>query len=197
MKRYEELLTTVKKRKLQWYVWSCDKSQWLIENRPSKYSSRWKKRDRQRKKWTHNIAEWTGKSFATTQALVHDRQRWRQLVQRSSMQRPHHPGKGRGDRTACSKPPRACLSARLSQGQLCRGFKSKDDKMVEAADRNVVRSVSPTSVLLPMQTLTSEIAQNANTAIIPQKKQRLPPLNVMYTSWAGIHEGPLSLLKGP
>ena len=36
----------------------------------------------------------TGKSFATTQALAHDSQRSRQLVQRSSMLRPHHPGKG-------------------------------------------------------------------------------------------------------
>ena len=52
------------------------------------------RRGRQRKKWTDNIAEWTGKSFATTQALAHDRQKWRQLLQRSTIQRPHDPGKG-------------------------------------------------------------------------------------------------------
>ena len=40
------------------------------------------------------IDEWIGKSFATTEALAHDRQRWRQLVQRSSMQRPYDPEKG-------------------------------------------------------------------------------------------------------
>ena len=37
-----------------------------------------RRRGRQRKKWTDNIAEWTGKRIATTQALDHDRQRWRQ-----------------------------------------------------------------------------------------------------------------------
>ena len=37
-----------------------------------------RRKGRQRKKWTDNIAEWTGKSFATTEALVHGRQRWRQ-----------------------------------------------------------------------------------------------------------------------
>ena len=51
-----------------------------------------RRRGRQKKKWTDNIAEWTGKSFAATQALAHNRQRWSQLVQRSSLQRPYDPG---------------------------------------------------------------------------------------------------------
>ena len=37
-------------------------------------------------------------SFATTQALAHDRQRWRQLVQRLILQRVHDSGKGEGIR---------------------------------------------------------------------------------------------------
>ena len=57
-----------------------------------------RRRARQRKKWTKNIAEWTGMSLATTRAFAHDRQRWRQLVQRSTVQRPHDPGKGSGIR---------------------------------------------------------------------------------------------------
>ena len=34
------------------------------------------------KKWRYNIAQWTRESFATTQALAYDRQRWRQMVLR-------------------------------------------------------------------------------------------------------------------
>ena len=60
-------------------VRSCDKSQWPIEDSTPRYSSRWKEKGQaEKKKWTDNIAEWTGKSVATTQALDHDHQRWRQ-----------------------------------------------------------------------------------------------------------------------
>ena len=37
-----------------------------------------RRRGRQKKKLTDNAAVWTGKSFATTQALAQHRQRWRQ-----------------------------------------------------------------------------------------------------------------------
>ena len=70
MKHYQELLTIVKKRKLQWYghvtTVVLDKSQWPIEDHPPRYRSRWKKKG-QVEKWTDNIAEWTGKNFATAQ----------------------------------------------------------------------------------------------------------------------------------
>ena len=77
MKRYEELLITEKKRKLLWYCHLTRASglsktvlQGTVQGR--------RRRGKQRKKWTDNIAECTGKSFATTQALAQDRQRWRQ-----------------------------------------------------------------------------------------------------------------------
>ncbi|KAK3763710.1 hypothetical protein RRG08_022744 [Elysia crispata] len=45
------------------------------------------------KSWADNILEWTGKSFAVTQTIVHNRTRWNQLVHRSSiMQRPYDTG---------------------------------------------------------------------------------------------------------
>ena len=36
-----------------------------------------RRRGRPKKSWIDNIAEWTGKSFAETQAMAHDRQEWR------------------------------------------------------------------------------------------------------------------------
>ncbi|KAK3784337.1 hypothetical protein RRG08_017911 [Elysia crispata] len=55
-----------------------------------------RRRGRQKKSWTDNILEWTGKSFAVTQATVHSHTRWSQLVHRSSiMQCPHDPGGSR------------------------------------------------------------------------------------------------------
>ena len=48
-----------------------------------------RRRGRQKKKWTDNIEEWTGKSFAEMQALAHNRQDWSELVWKSSLRRPH------------------------------------------------------------------------------------------------------------
>ncbi len=73
--QYENLLTTVKKRKLKWYghvTRSSGLSKTILQGTVS--GSR--KRGRQKKKWTDNIAEWTGRSFAETQALAHNRQMW-------------------------------------------------------------------------------------------------------------------------
>lgn len=45
--------------------------------------------EKTRKKWADNITEWAKKSFSTTQALVHNRHKWSQLVQRSLLQHPY------------------------------------------------------------------------------------------------------------
>ena len=89
----EELLTTVKKRKLRWYEHVTRASGLLKTILYGTVQGR-RRRGRQRKSWMDTIAEWTGESFATTQAPAHDRQRWRQLVQRSTVQRPQDPGRG-------------------------------------------------------------------------------------------------------
>ena len=93
VKHYKELLATVKKRKLWWYGQVTIDS-WLSKTIQVTVQGE-RRRGRQRKKWTDNIAEWTGKSFATTQALTRDCQRWRQLVQHFRVQCPQYPRKGR------------------------------------------------------------------------------------------------------
>ncbi|KAK3887821.1 hypothetical protein Pcinc_008100 [Petrolisthes cinctipes] len=85
---YDDLLTIVKERKLRWYghVTRTDGFaktvlQGTVEGR--------RRRGGQRKKWCDNIKEWTKKTFAETQALAHDRDRWRDLVHNSSRRRPN------------------------------------------------------------------------------------------------------------
>ena len=76
IKHYEELLTTVKKRELRWYghlTRARGHSKTILQGTVQGG----RRKGGQRKKWTYDITEWTEKSFATTQALAHDRQMWR------------------------------------------------------------------------------------------------------------------------
>ena len=85
---HEDLLTTaVKKRKLRWCGHVTRSSglaktvlQGTVEGR--------RRRGRQKKRWTDNIEEWTGKPFAETQALAHTSDRWNRLVPSPSVRRP-------------------------------------------------------------------------------------------------------------
>ena len=77
---HEDLLTSVKKRKLRWYGHVTRPSglaktvlQGTVEGR---------RRGRQKTRWTDDIEEWTGKQFAETQALAH------RLVHSSAVRRP-------------------------------------------------------------------------------------------------------------
>ena len=92
VRHYEDLLTTVKKRKLRWYG-HVTRSEGLAKTILQGTVQGKRRRGRQKKKWADNILEWTGKSFAVTQAIAHNRTRWSQLVHRSSIkQRPYDTG---------------------------------------------------------------------------------------------------------
>ena len=92
VKHCEDLLTTVKKRKLKWYA-HVTRASGLSKIILQETVQGKRRRGRQRKKWADKIAEWTGKNFAETQALAYDRERWRTLVHRSSMQCPYGPAR--------------------------------------------------------------------------------------------------------
>ena len=90
MGQHEDLLTTIKRRKLKWYG-HVTRSDGLAKTILQGTVQGGRRRGRQRKKWADNILEWTGRSFSDTQALARDRQRWRDLVS-ASLQRPNdHP----------------------------------------------------------------------------------------------------------
>ncbi|PIK42080.1 endonuclease-reverse transcriptase [Apostichopus japonicus] len=88
---YEDLLTTVRKRKLRWYG-HVTRTDGLSKTILQGTVQGKRRRGRQRKRWVDNIKEWTGMNFATTQALAHDRQEWKRLMS-SPLQRPYDPGR--------------------------------------------------------------------------------------------------------
>ena len=84
---HEALLTTVKNRKLKWFghvTRSCGLPKTILQGTVEGK----RKRGGQRKRWTDNAEEWTGKPLAETQALAHDGNRWRRLGHSLSGRRP-------------------------------------------------------------------------------------------------------------
>ena len=86
---HDDPLTIVKRRKLQWYVHvSCLSG--LAKTILQGTVKRGRRPGRQRKRWEDNIREWTGLEFAKSQSAVENREKWRNLVLKSSVvpQRP-------------------------------------------------------------------------------------------------------------
>ena len=81
---YDDLLTTVKKRKLKWYG-HVSRSSGLAKTILQGTVRGGRRRDRQKKRWEDKIKEWTGMEFADSQMAVEDRETWRELVRKSSM----------------------------------------------------------------------------------------------------------------
>ena len=76
---HEDILTTVKRRKLQWYRHvSC--SSGLARTILQGTVKGERRQGRQRKKWEDNIREWTGLGFAKSQRAVENRGKWRKLT---------------------------------------------------------------------------------------------------------------------
>ena len=77
----EDLLSIVKRRKLQWYG-HVSRSSRLAK---SILQGTVKGGRRQRKRWEDNIREWTGLEFAKSQRAVENREKWRKLVMKPSV----------------------------------------------------------------------------------------------------------------
>ena len=76
---HEDLLTTVKRRKLQWYGHVCHSSG-LAKPILQGTVKGGRRQGRQRKRWEDNISEWTGLEFAKSQRAVGNREKWKKLV---------------------------------------------------------------------------------------------------------------------
>ncbi|KAI0210308.1 Serine-protein kinase ATM [Lamellibrachia satsuma] len=75
---YDDLLTTVKKRKLKWYG-HVSRSSGLAKTILQGTVRGGRRRGRQKKRWEDNIKEWTGMEFADSQRAVENRETWREL----------------------------------------------------------------------------------------------------------------------
>ena len=69
---HEDLLTIVKRRKLQWYGLAKTILQGTVKGG--------RKQGRQRKRWEDNIREWTGLEFGKSQRAVEINEKWRNPV---------------------------------------------------------------------------------------------------------------------
>ena len=90
---HEDLLTTVKRRKLQWYG-HVSRSSGLAKTILQGRVKGERRRGSQKKRWEDNIREWTGLEFAKSQRAVENREKKRKLVVKSSVvpQRPSRLG---------------------------------------------------------------------------------------------------------
>ena len=86
---HEDLLTTVKRRKLQWYD-NVSRSSGLAKTIAQGTVRGGRRQGRQKKRWEDNTREWTDLEFAKSQRAVENRERWGKLVAKSSVvpQRP-------------------------------------------------------------------------------------------------------------
>ena len=86
---HEDLLTIVKRRKLQWYC-HVSRSSSLAKTILQGTVKGGRRGGRRRKRWEDNIREWTGLEFGKSQKAVENRENWRTLVAKSSVvpQRP-------------------------------------------------------------------------------------------------------------
>ena len=69
---HEDLLTNVKRRKLQWYG-HVSRSKGLAKTILKSTVKGGRRQDRQRKRWEDNIREWKGLEFAKSQRAVENR----------------------------------------------------------------------------------------------------------------------------
>ena len=78
---YEELLTVVKRRKLQWYG-HVTRTSGLAKTFLQGTVKGRRRRGRQRKRWEDNIQEWTGLRLSETIRRAENREDWMMLVAR-------------------------------------------------------------------------------------------------------------------
>ena len=86
---HKDLLTTVKRCRLQWYG-QVSHSSGLAKTIMQGIVKGGRRQGRQRKRWEDNIREWTGLELAQSQRAVENMEKWRKLVAKSSVvpQRP-------------------------------------------------------------------------------------------------------------
>ena len=86
---HEDLLTIVKRRKLQWYG-HVSRSSGLAKSILQGTVKGGRRQGRHRKRWEDYIREWTGLELAKSQRTVEKKEKWRKLVAKSSVvpQRP-------------------------------------------------------------------------------------------------------------
>ena len=82
---HEDLLTTVKRRKLQWYGHVSRSSGLAKTILKGTVKGGRLRQGRQRKRWEDNFREWTGPKFDKSQGTLEKREKMEKLVVKSSV----------------------------------------------------------------------------------------------------------------
>ena len=82
--KYEDLLATAKKRKLEWYG-HVTRTNGLAKTILQGTTRGGRKRGRPKKRWEDNIKEWTGTKLCEAMRTAERREEWRRLVYMSSV----------------------------------------------------------------------------------------------------------------
>ena len=81
---HEDLLTIVKRRKLQWYG-HVSRSSGLAKTIVQGTVKGERRQGRQMKSWEDIIRKWTGLEFGKSHRAVENREKWRKVVAKSSV----------------------------------------------------------------------------------------------------------------
>ena len=81
---HKDLLTILKRCKLQWYG-HVSHSSGLAKTILQGTVKEGRRQGRQRKRWEDYIREWTGLEFSKSQRAVENREKWRKPVAKSSV----------------------------------------------------------------------------------------------------------------
>ena len=87
---HEDLLTMVKRRKLQWYG-HVSLSSGLAKTILQGTLKGGRRQSRQGKRWEEYIREWTGLEFGKSKRAVENREKWRKLVAKNHLWCPNNP----------------------------------------------------------------------------------------------------------
>ena len=81
---HEDIMAIVKRQKLQWYGY-VSRSPGLAKTILKDTVKAGRRQGTKKKRWEHNISEWTGLDFPKFQWAVENREKWRKLVVKSSV----------------------------------------------------------------------------------------------------------------
>ena len=125
---HEDLLTIVKRRKLQWYG-HVSRSSDLAKTILRSTVKGWRRHGRQRKRWEDSISEWTGLEFSKSQQAMENREKWRKLVVKSSVV-PQRPPRLRDRWWCCWWMPALCSLPLLEVRREIRGSGGRQTSVI-------------------------------------------------------------------
>ena len=161
---HEDLLTMVKRRKLQWYG-HVSRSSGLAKTILQTTVKGGRRQDRQRKRWEDNIREWTGLEFAKSQRAVENRENGGNWLQ-YHLWCPNHLRSSGIDLLGVScDVERDCLQA--DGGETAGDWAHPTDSVHDFLVSKMKKTLCPSSVVVSPKGLPSHFTESKNVPSVP------------------------------